>query len=115
MTWGHALRREIETISESGLTKGLLNGEISKGSQSFCYYDKKTESLKLVDAKKYTEKKIGRKEDREFVKKEMERLEATKLALTKEEENGESDAVNDSPPNLSICVVPGTAGKPIEI
>ena len=35
------LRREIETISESGLTKGLLNGEISKGSQSFCYYDKK--------------------------------------------------------------------------
>ena len=109
------LRREIEAIPESGLTKGLLNGEISKGSQSFCYYEKKTESLKLIDAKKYTEKKIGRKEDIEFVKKEMKRVEATKLALTKEEENGENAEGNDSPPNLSICVVPGTAGKPFGI
>ena len=46
---------------------------------------------------KNTEKKIRRKEDRKFVKKEMERVEATKLALTKEEENGESDAVNNPP------------------
>merc|ERR1712107_866943 len=57
------LRREIEAISESGLTKGLLGGEISKGSQLFCYYEEKTGSLKLIDAKKYTGKEIGRKED----------------------------------------------------
>ena len=66
------LRREIESTSESGLTKGLLSGKIFKGTNLLCYYNEKTESLKFVKIHKEAEKNITRQAYKEFIKKRDE-------------------------------------------